>query len=473
VVIRKWTSSDNSNGKQTERGIRGIFIGLDMYQKGYVIYCPGSRSIVISDDVIFDEQFSLAIALTWQKFCDGLALHPLASFIPDPTTTLEQTGTISTVHTPAEEGEQNTQGQQEHSQERSDLIDLFDNTPDLVPQGDDDDSTAESNDNSTASDDNSLAADDLDDYLSPIVPTPASDTPQPQLPALCRGSRVRKPYPRYASTYASTVYWENLCEDKELQEVCAVEAHATPMPSTQNALSWEPAPKTLREILKMPDGPVKAAWLQSVRKEFKTLVNNNTFILDSPGKGETVTPIMETCRVKILSNGTLDKLKTRIVVRGDLQFKTLLEDKWSPTVSFRALKMILAHASRTKAHVKQLDFVGAFLQARTRSRVFVSIPAVYGVLFPEYKEYSGRPARLAKSMYGMTLSGKYWLLDLQDYLTELGFETSCTIPSLFIKSDDKGNIIYVLNYVDDMLYYGNSEKSISEFEQSLQQRFNL
>jgi hypothetical protein len=133
----------------------------------------GSRSIVISDDVIFDEQFSSAIALAWQKFRDGLALRPLASFIPDPTTTLEQTRTISNVHTPAEEGEQqntqaeegeqNTQGQQD----REDLIDLFDNTPDLVPQGDDD-NTAESDDDSAADDDDSLAADDLTHDLADL-----------------------------------------------------------------------------------------------------------------------------------------------------------------------------------------------------------------------------------------------------------------------------------------------------------------
>ncbi len=197
---------------------------------------------------------------------------------------------------------------------------------------------------------------------------------------------------------------------------------------------------------------MKTAWLQSVCKEFKTLIDNNTFILDTPEKGETVTPIMETFRVKILSDVTLDKLKTRIIVRGDLQSKTLSEDKWSPTASFRALKMFLAHASRTKAHVKQLDFVGALLQAKTRSRVFVSIPAMYGVLFPEYKEFCGRPVRLAKSMYSMTLSGKYWFLDLQDYLTELGFKASSTVPSLCIKEDEKGGKLYVLNYVDDMLY---------------------
>jgi len=238
-------------------------------------------------------------------------------------------------------------------------------------------------------------------------------------------------------------------------------------------MSWEPAPKTLREILKMPDGPMKTAWLQSVRKDFETLIDNNTFVLDTPRKGESITPIMETFKVKILSDGSLDKLKTRIVVRGDLQSKTLSEDIWSPTASFRALKMFLAHESRIKARVKQLDFVGAFLQAKTRSRVFVSIPQIYGVLFPEYKEFCGRPVRLAKSMYGMTLSGKYWFLDLQDYLVELGFKPSSTIPSLFIKVDNKGNQIYVLDYVDDMLYYGTNEASINEFEQQLQKRFNL
>jgi hypothetical protein len=104
VIIRKWTTSDNTNGKQTERGLRGIFIGLDMHQKGYVIFCPGSRSIVISDDVIFDENFTSAIAQTWQNYQDGIALRPIASFVPDVTTTLEQTGTVADAPASVEEG---------------------------------------------------------------------------------------------------------------------------------------------------------------------------------------------------------------------------------------------------------------------------------------------------------------------------------------------------------------------------------
>jgi hypothetical protein len=404
--------------------------------------------------VLFDEQFTSAIALTWQKFHDGLALCPLASFIPDITTTTKQTGTL------ADFQPQVVEGTLINLSDEADPDD--DDCPNLTPQtADDDDSDNDDADStSTTPSDTDADLSPTDDYIVDLLdPTPPEPEPEtPQVQPIRRSTRPRKPNPKYASV-ATTVCWENLCDDIDLQEVCAVEAHPAEMPSLISALSWEPAPKTLREILKMPNGPIKTAWLKSVKSEFKTLVNNNTFVLDTPKKGETVTPIMETFKVKILSDDCLDKLKTRIVVRGDLQQKSLSEDKWSPTASFRALKMFLAHTSRCKARVKQLDFVGAFLQAKTRSRVFVIIPPIYGVLFPEYKAFCGKPVRLAKSMYGMTLSGKYWFLDLQDYLFELGFIASTTIPSLFMKRETNGHTIYVLHYVDDILYYGTNERS--------------
>jgi hypothetical protein len=83
--------------------------------------------------------------------------------------------------------------------------------------------------------------------------------------------------------------------------------------------------------------------------------------------------------------------------------------------------MFLAHASRLNVRVCQLDFVGAFLQAKMRTRMFVTIPNIYGVLFPEFAEYYGKPVRLLMSMYGTALCGTYWYLDLLDFLKETGF----------------------------------------------------
>jgi hypothetical protein len=134
--------------------------------------------------------------------------------------------------------------------------------------------------------------------------------------------------------------------------------------------------------------------------------------------------------------------------------------------------MFLAHAARLRARVKQLDFIGAFLQANTRSRIFVTIPAVFGNLFPEYKHFCGIPLRLARSMYGMTLSGKYWYLDLLEFLLSLNFRSSKNIPCLFMLVGKKGKI-FLLNYVDDMLYFGTDSGEVLWFEQALKGRFNL
>ena len=64
---------------------------------------------------------------------------------------------------------------------------------------------------------------------------------------------------------------------------------------------------------------------------------------------------------KIQSDGSLDKLKLRIVVRGDFQNKEMVGDTWSPTASMRNLKYFLADAAKHKARVHQKDFIGALL----------------------------------------------------------------------------------------------------------------
>jgi len=80
------------NSKGTQRGIRGIHLGFSPTQKGWLLYVPSTRQIVISGDVICDENFASTVAETWRPFHDALALRPETSFIPDPHTFVEHTG---------------------------------------------------------------------------------------------------------------------------------------------------------------------------------------------------------------------------------------------------------------------------------------------------------------------------------------------------------------------------------------------
>ena len=86
---------------------------------------------------------------------------------------------------------------------------------------------------------------------------------------------------------------------------------------------------------------------------------------------------MNIYKAKIQSDGSLDKLKLRIVVRGDLQNKELVGDTWSPTASMRTLKYFLADATKHKTRVHKFDFIGALLQAKVKNRVFVKLYSIY------------------------------------------------------------------------------------------------
>ena len=81
---------------------------------------------------------------------------------------------------------------------------------------------------------------------------------------------------------------------------------------------------------------------------------------------------------KIQYDGSLDKLKLRILVRVDFQNKEMVGDTWSPTAFMRTLKYFLVYAAKNKARFHQLDFIGEFLQAKVNNRVFVKLDVLGG-----------------------------------------------------------------------------------------------
>ena len=142
---------------------------------------------------------------------------------------------------------------------------------------------------------------------------------------------------------------------------------------------------------------------------------------------------MDVYKAKIQSDGSLDKLKLRIVVRGDLQNKEMVGDTWSPTASMRTLKYFLADAAKHKARVHQLDFIGSFLQAKVKNRLFVKLDMRYADYFLEYAQYFGRALKLLKSVYGMTNSGKLFADELTEWLIEEGFmQSQCQISIYYV-----------------------------------------
>ena len=116
-------------------------------------------------------------------------------------------------------------------------------------------------------------------------------------------------------------------------------------------------PRNFAEVTRFQDY-IKKPWFKVILKEITKLINNKNFLVQDPEKGEPVTPCMDVYKAKNQCDGSLDKLKLIIVVRGDLQHKELVGYTWSPTAYMRTLKYLFVDAVKHKSRVYQLYFIG-------------------------------------------------------------------------------------------------------------------
>ena len=65
----------------------------------------------------------------------------------------------------------------------------------------------------------------------------------------------------------------------------------------------------------------KVKFLKATLKYIKNLINDQNFLDEDPEKDEPVTPCMDVYKAKMQSDGSLDKIKLRILIRRDLQNK--------------------------------------------------------------------------------------------------------------------------------------------------------
>ena len=76
-----------------------------------------------------------------------------------------------------------------------------------------------------------------------------------------------------------------------------------------------PKLRNFAEVTKLSEN-IRKPWIKATLKEIKNLINNQTFMIEDQNEGEPVTTCMDVYKSKIQSDGSLEKLKLRIVVRG-------------------------------------------------------------------------------------------------------------------------------------------------------------
>ena len=79
--------------------------------------------------------------------------------------------------------------------------------------------------------------------------------------------------------------------------------------------------------------------------------------------------------------------------------------------------------------------------------------------------------KLKKVLYGLKQALRAWYICIDSYLIENGFHRSESDPTLYTKVNEKGNMLIVYPYVDDLIF--TSDFGIKEFRTVMESEFEM
>lgn len=209
-------------------------------------------------------------------------------------------------------------------------------------------------------------------------------------------------------------------------------------------------------------------WRKSASAEFDAALRNHTWDLVPAEEATNVIGNRWLFRTKFNPDGTVDKLKSRLVAKGNHQRPGIdYHETFSPVIKSPTIRLLLGQATKYNWPVKQLDINNAFLQGTLTETVYMKQPSGF-----VDREKPNHVCKLNKALYGLKQAPRAWYTELKTYLLGLGFRNSVADASLFFFINN-GRYLFVLVYVDDIIITGNSKSAIADLITHLSRRFSL
>ncbi|GKA48677.1 putative ribonuclease H-like domain-containing protein, partial [Tanacetum coccineum] len=166
--------------------------------------------------------------------------------------------------------------------------------------------------------------------------------------------------------------------------------------------------------------------------------------------------------------GIVVKNKARLVAQGHTQEEGIDYDEvFAPVARIDAIRLFLAYASYKDFVVHQMDVKSAFLYGKIEEEVYVCQPPGF-----EDPDFPDKVYKVEKALYGLHQAPRAWYETLSTYLLDHGFHRGQIDKTMFIQRH-KDDILLVQVYVDDIIF-GSTKKELSiQFEQLMQDKFQM
>lgn len=208
-------------------------------------------------------------------------------------------------------------------------------------------------------------------------------------------------------------------------------------------------------------------WREAMQKEISALEDNGTWVMQELPAGKKALGCRWVYKIKHNSDGTVERLKARLVVYGNHQVEGIdYTETFAPVAKMVTVRLFLAVAAAKDWELHQMDVHNAFLHGDLDENIYMKPPPGFHTSTP------GMVCRLRKSLYGLRQAPRCWFAKLAGSLKRYGFQQSYSDYSLFTMI--RGDIhLTVLVYVDDLLISGNCSTAISAFKSYLSDEFHM
>src|ERR1044072_2497163 len=209
-------------------------------------------------------------------------------------------------------------------------------------------------------------------------------------------------------------------------------------------------------------------WVNAMKEELGMIEKNQTWQLVPRPHHKNVIGVKWVFRTKLNVDGSINKHKARLVVKGYAQVYGIdFSETFAPVARFDTIRMLLAIAAQEGWEVFQLDVKSAFLNGFLHEEIYVEQPEGFFVEGHEDEVYL-----LKKALYGLKQAPRAWYSRIDQHLLNFGFTKSLSESTLYVKQSES-DILIVSLYVDDLLVTGNKVMLIDQFKTKMMKNFEM
>ncbi|KAL3691463.1 hypothetical protein R1sor_005114 [Riccia sorocarpa] len=395
--------------KLEPKSIPCIMLGYDLESKGYRLYNPTVRKVIIARNVRFDESF---ICRKVDNFVSHIPVPTAPMTVPQvamsPFHLVQDTVAVDPL-----QAEPTVPSSTAEPKTLSTPVDTRSTSPDIDEEAD----ITNETDTTTSRSPNTRQQ---------TAVTPAAT---PSTTSHRRTTRISKPPSRFQDFYTFSVELE---------------------------------PESFQEAARHQH------WISAMEDEMRSIHKNQTWTLAPLPAGKTPITARWVYKIKEGGGGEPPVFKARLVARGFQQKAGLdYDETFAPVVKWTTLRCLVAIAAQQKWDLHHLDVKTAFLNGHLKEQVFMTQPE--GFHAPGHEQLV---CHLHKSLYGLKQSPRAWYERIDTFLQEQGLSRSLADYNLYFLHEN-GKRLFLILYVDDLLLTGDNTARIKLLIAQLQTTFEM